>query len=153
MGEPVEGGQEVTSLIEANLDDMTPEALGFAMERLFEAGALDVYFTPIQMKKNRPAVMLSVIAPVAQERELAAAILKETTTLGVRISRTSRFTAARRVETVNTPFGDVRVKVKQFDGREHCSPEYDDCARVAREQGLPLVEVVQAALDACSRRA
>ncbi|MGI5837992.1 MAG: nickel pincer cofactor biosynthesis protein LarC, partial [Chloroflexota bacterium] len=69
VGEPVEGGQEVTSLIEANLDDMTPEALGFAMERLFEAGALDVYFTPIQMKKNRPAVMLSVIAPLAQERE------------------------------------------------------------------------------------
>jgi len=152
IGEPVEGGQETTSLIEANLDDATPEALGFAMERLFGAGALDVYFTPIQMKKNRPAVMLSVIAPLAKERDLAAAVLRETTTLGVRISRTGRLTADRRQDSVDTPHGPVRIKVKSFEGRESCAPEYEDCARIARERGLPLMDVVQATLDACRNR-
>ncbi|MGE5618407.1 MAG: nickel pincer cofactor biosynthesis protein LarC [Sphingomonadaceae bacterium] len=143
-----EGWQE-TSLIEANLDDMTPEALGFAMERLFSAGALDVYFTPIQMKKNRPAVMLSVIAPLDRERELASVVLRETTTLGVRIGRTGRLTAARRVETVATPLGPIRVKVKLFEGRVDCAPEYEDCARIARERALPLHEVMQVATQAC----
>ena len=151
VGEPMEGDQEVTSLIEANLDDMAPEAMGFAMERLFAAGALDVYFTPIQMKKNRPAVMLSVIAPLALERDLASVMLRETTTLGVRILRTGRLMAERRVESVDTPFGSMRVKVKAFDGKESCSPEFDDCAKVARERGLPLMDVVQSVLDACSR--
>jgi pyridinium-3,5-bisthiocarboxylic acid mononucleotide nickel chelatase len=150
IGEPVasEPAVEETSLIEANLDDMTPEALGFAMERLFAAGALDVYFTAIQMKKNRPATMLSVIAPVPMERDLAAVVLRETTTLGVRISRTSRFTADRRVETVDTALGPVRVKVKSIGGQESRSPEYEDCARIARERGLALSEVVRVVMEA-----
>jgi pyridinium-3,5-bisthiocarboxylic acid mononucleotide nickel chelatase len=154
VGEAVESRPTVeeTSLIEANLDDMTPEALGFAMERLFAAGALDVYFTPIQMKKNRPATMLSVIAPVAMERDLAAVVLRETTTLGVRISRTSRLTADRRVDAVETPLGSVRVKVKSVGGEESCSPEYEDCARIARERGLTLAEVMRVALEACATR-
>lgn len=151
LGEPVEPGPglERTSLIEANLDDTTPEALGFAMERLFAAGALDVFFTPIQMKKNRPATMLSVIAPLDREGDLAAAVIRETTTLGVRISRTSRITAERRVETVDTPLGPVRVKVKTFQGKVSYSPEYEDCARIARERGVTLSEVGRAALEAC----
>lgn len=152
IGEQADGGQETTSLIEANLDDVTPETLGFAMERLFSAGALDVFFTPIQMKKNRPAVMLSVIAPLAKERDLAAAILRETTTLGVRISRTGRLMADRRQDSVETSYGPVRIKVKSFEGRESCAPEYEDCARIARDRGLPLMEVVQATLDACRNR-
>jgi pyridinium-3,5-bisthiocarboxylic acid mononucleotide nickel chelatase len=126
--------------------------LGFAMERLFAAGALDVYFTAIQMKKNRPATMLSVIAPVAMERELASVVLRETTTLGVRISRTSRLTADRRVDTVETPLGPVRVKVKSVGGQESCSPEYEDCARIARERGLTLTEVMRVALEAWATR-
>ncbi|MHB8957980.1 MAG: nickel pincer cofactor biosynthesis protein LarC2, partial [Pirellulaceae bacterium] len=145
VGDPAEPGEvrEETALIEANLDDMTPEALGFAMERLFAAGALDVYFTPIQMKKNRPATMLSVIAPLDKERDLASAVLRETTTLGVRISRTGRLTAARHVETVDTPLGPIRVKVKSFQGKDSYAPEYEDCARVARERGMSLPEVMR----------
>ena len=152
VGEPVgaESGPEVTSLIEANLDDATPEVLGYSMERLFGAGALDVYFTPIQMKKNRPGTMLSVICPVSEEQALASVVLRETTTLGVRISRTSRITAERHQETVDTPFGPARVKVKTFSGDVSCAPEYEDCARIARERGLPLLQVMQAVVDACS---
>jgi uncharacterized protein (DUF111 family) len=138
---------EQTSLIEANLDDMTAEALGFAMERLFAAGALDVYFTPIQMKKNRPATMLSVIAPLDREWELAAMVLRETTTLGARITRTSRITAERRIEVVDTPLGRIRVKVKSFQGKVSFSPEFEDCARIARERGLSLPEVIQVAME------
>jgi len=140
---------EETSLIEANLDDMTPEALGFAMERLLAGGALDVYFTPIQMKKNRPATMLSVIAPVAKERELAAMVVRETSTLGVRMTRTGRLTARRHVETVGTPLGPVRVKVKDFEGKTSYAPEYEDCAAIARERGISLLEVFRIVSNAC----
>ena len=143
--------RDETSLIEANLDDMPAESLGYAMERLFSAGALDVYFTPIQMKKNRPATMLSVIASLDMEREMASLVLRETTTLGVRISRTSRITAERRVESVETGFGPIRVKVKVFEGNTSYSPEFEDCARVARERGLPLPGVIQAVMDRCPR--
>src|SRR5450756_2713472 len=153
VGEPGEAGSgpEVTSIIEANLDDTTPEVLGYSMERLFAAGALDVYFTPIQMKKNRPATMLSVIASLDMEREMASLVLRETTTLGVRISRTSRITAERRVESVETGFGPIRVKVKVFEGNTSYSPEFEDCARVAMERGLPLPGVIQAVMDLCPR--
>ncbi|HEX2986857.1 MAG TPA: nickel pincer cofactor biosynthesis protein LarC [Chloroflexota bacterium] len=153
VGEPLEEGAstEETSLIEANLDDMPAEALGYAMERLFAAGALDVYFTPIQMKKNRPATMLSVISSLDKEQEIASMVLRETTTLGVRVSRTSRVTAERRVETVDTTWGPVRVKVKSFGGITSYSPEFEDCARVARERDLPLQAVVQGVLDVCPR--
>ncbi len=151
VGEPAESREPgETSLIEANLDDMTAEALGFAMERLFAAGALDVFFTPIQMKKNRPAVMLSVISPLDREREMASMVLRETTTLGVRISRTGRVTAERRVETVDTPLGPIRVKVKSFEGKVSCSPEYEDCARIARERGLSFLEVMRVAVESCT---
>ncbi len=150
IGDAMEAGgasDETTSLIEANLDDTTAEALGFAMERLFAAGALDVYFTPIQMKKNRPATMLSVICPVREESAMASLVLRETSTLGVRISRTERMTAARRTDTVQTTYGEVRVKVKSFEGVERPSPEYEDCARIAREKGLPLPEVMRVAAE------
>ena len=152
-GDPVEerGPREETSLIEANLDDVTPEVLGFAMERLFAAGALDVYFTPIQMKKNRPATMLSVIASLDREGELASTVLRETTTLGVRISRTSRVVAERHVETVDTPLGPIRVKVKSFQGKVSYSPEFEDCARIARERGLSLLEVMQVATESSGK--
>lgn len=155
VGEIVEAGAgpEVTSLIEANLDDTTAEALGYAMERLFAAGALDVYFTPIQMKKNRPATMLSVICAISSEQTLASLVLRETTTLGVRISRTSRITAERHQETVDTPFGPARVKVKSFAGAVSYSPEYEDCARIAKERDLPLPRVLQVVVAACEARA
>jgi uncharacterized protein (DUF111 family) len=135
-------------VIEANLDDATPELLGYAMERLFEAGALDVFFTPIQMKKNRPGTLLGVIGRPDRASALAEVILHETTTLGVRLRRSERLIAGRRQETVLTPFGPVRVKLKLLGERAIAAPEYEDCAQVAREQGVPLADVYRAAQQA-----
>jgi uncharacterized protein (DUF111 family) len=132
-------------VIEANLDDATPELLGYAMERLFEAGALDVYFTPIQMKKNRPGTLLGVIGRPERSSALAEVVLRETTTLGVRIRRSERLIAGRRQETVLTPFGPVQVKLKLLPDRAVPAPEYEDCARLAREQQIPLADVYRAA--------
>lgn len=143
LGEPL--GRDEVSLIEANLDDMTPEALGYAMERLFAAGALDVYFQPLQMKKNRPGVLLGVLARPPQTAELAQLVLAETTTLGVRISRRERLLAARETAVLQTALGPLKVKVKQLGDRRLVSPEYDDAARLAREKNVPLAEVYRAA--------
>jgi uncharacterized protein (TIGR00299 family) protein len=137
--------QDEVVVIEANLDDATPELLGYAMERLFEAGALDVFFTPIQMKKNRPGTLLGVIGRPDRASALAEVVLRETTTLGVRLRRSQRLIAGRRQETVQTPFGPVRVKLKLLGGRTDAAPEYDDCARLAREHGVPLADVYRAA--------
>jgi uncharacterized protein (TIGR00299 family) protein len=138
--------QDEVVVIEANLDDSTPELLGYAMERLLAAGALDVYYTPIQMKKNRPGTLLGVIAPPDRTTALAELILRETTTLGVRLRRSPRLIAGRRQERVITPFGQVRVKLKLLGDRVIPAPEYEDCAQLARETGAPLQEVYRAAL-------
>lgn len=138
--------QDEVVVIEANLDDATPELLGYAMERLLAAGALDVYFTPIQMKKNRPGTLLGVIAPPDRATALAEIILRETTTLGVRLRRSPRLIAERRQDTVTTPFGPVRVKQKLLGDRAIAAPEYEDCAQLARERGVPLQDVYRAAL-------
>ena len=140
--------QDEVVVIEANLDDSTPELLGYAMERLLSAGALDVYFTPIQMKKNRPGTLLGVIAPPDRATALAEVVLRETTTLGVRMRRSPRLIAARRQDTVTTRYGEVRVKVKLLGGQAIPAPEYDDCARRAREHNVPLADVYRAALIA-----
>jgi uncharacterized protein (DUF111 family) len=132
-------------VIEANLDDASPEHLGYAMERLFEAGALDVFFTPIQMKKNRPGTLLGVIGRPERVTALAEVVLRETTTLGVRLRRSQRLIAERRQETVVTPFGPVQVKLKLLADRMVAAPEYEDCARLAREQQVPLADVYRAA--------
>jgi len=132
-------------VIEANLDDMTPEQLGYAMERLLAAGALDVSFTAIQMKKNRPGTLLGVIARPEQASALAQTVLRETTTLGVRMHRAERLIAPRRQETVQTPFGPVRVKLKLLGERPVAAPEFEDCAALARAHGVPLADVYSAA--------
>lgn len=146
LGTAVEDGLEngEVTVIETNLDDESPEQLGFAMERLFEAGALDVFFTSAQMKKNRPGVVLTVLAVPAQARDLAHVVLKETTSLGVRFRSSHRLVCPRRSETLVTAFGPVQVKVKQIDGQEFVSPEYEDCARVAREHAVPIAAVYAA---------
>jgi uncharacterized protein (TIGR00299 family) protein len=129
-----------------NLDDASGELLGYAMERLFAAGALDVWFTPIQMKKNRPAALLSVLARPADVDALTEVLLRETPTLGVRHWLLARSTAGREQHEVETPWGTVRLKVKLLDGQPvDASPEYDDCARLAQAAGIPLVEVMAAA--------
>jgi hypothetical protein len=133
--------------IECNLDDVTGETLGYAMERLFDAGALDVWFTPIQMKKNRPAVLLSVLAPEDRVDALSMILMRETSTLGVRLFPPAhRLKADRRMREVDTPWGVVRVKEKWLGGqRLAASPEYEDCARLARASGEPLARVMSVA--------
>ncbi len=144
-----EGLREAVVVLECNLDDATGEMLGYAMERLFAAGALDVWFTPVQMKKNRPGVLLSVLARPERADSLAAVILRETPTLGVRLRPLERVVADRRVREVETPWGPVRVKEKWLgDTCLAISPEYEDCARIAREQGVPLEEVYRVAARA-----
>lgn len=137
--------REQVAVIECNLDDMTAEALGYALEGALQAGALDAWFTPIQMKKSRPAVLFSVLCRVADVERLADWLLRETTTLGVRWRLFERLTAERAVDEVVTPWGAVRRKLKLIDGRVAAAkPEYDDCARLAREQHVPLHEILDA---------
>ena len=153
LGEPVgELLRDEVVLIETNLDDASPELLGYAMERLLEAGALDVYFSPIQMKKNRPGTLLGVIAPPERVGALAELVLAETTTLGVRLRPMGRLIAERRPAIVETAFGPVRVKLKQVGGRTVAAPEYEDCARLARERGVPLAVVYRLAIAAAEGR-
>jgi uncharacterized protein (TIGR00299 family) protein len=131
-------------VLETNLDDLTPEHAGFAMERLLAAGALDVFFTPIQMKKNRPGVLLTVLSvPVGADR-LAATILRETSSLGVRLRTSRRIITPRRTETIETRFGSMQVKIKTLDDRDVVCPEFEECARVARERGVPIMDVYAA---------
>lgn len=149
LGEAVESGLETgeVTVIETNLDDCTPEQAGFAMERLFEAGALDVFFTPVQMKKNRPGVLLTVLAAPARSHEIARVVLRETTSLGVRFRTSQRLMCPRRSETIETRFGPIQVKIKSIDGVDVVCPEYEECARVARERGIPLSEAYAAVLS------
>jgi len=129
-------------LLETNIDDMTAELHGYVMERLFEHGALDVWFTPIQMKKNRPAVMLSVLAPTEAQGILVETMLRETSTLGVRVQRLERHQCEREMVPFESSLGRVLTKVKLFHGkRTGVSPEFEDCRRLAQEHGLPLQEV------------
>lgn len=130
--------------IEANIDDLNPEIYGFLMEKLLEEGALDVYFTPIQMKKNRPAVKLAVLTSPQNLNLLLDTIFCETSTLGVRVYEGRKMMRLRAVETVQTDWGPVRVKiVPAEDGRMplHFAPEYEDCRAIAARTGLPLKEI------------
>jgi uncharacterized protein (TIGR00299 family) protein len=138
-------------VVETNLDDITAEQLGYAMERLLEAGALDVSFSPLQMKKNRPGTLLKVLTQPAREEEMAELVMRHTSALGVRLQRTDRLIAARAESSVETRWGSVRVKEKHLGHRIVSGPEFEDCARLAREHDVTLAEVYQAALDAVAR--
>ena len=130
--------------LRCNLDDMTPEAVGFAVGALLDAGALDVFAEPIFMKKNRPATMLTCLCPEADAEKFARLMLMHTTTLGVHKSVQERYTLDPRVETVATSMGDVRVKRAEGFGLSRSKPEYDAAAAIARQQGIPLSEVMDA---------
>ncbi len=132
----------VVTVIEANIDDAAPELLGHAMERLLEAGALDVTLEPVYMK--RPGVRLSVIADPAQQEKLAALLFEETTTLGVRFWQAERRVLPRSHAEVQTPYGKVRMKVSPAGS----APEFEDCRRLAAESGKPLKEIYAAAVAA-----
>ncbi len=131
--------------IQTNLDDASPEELGFAMERLLEAGALDVAFSPLQMKKNRPGVLVRVLSRPADGQRLARLVLEHTSALGVRLQTIERLIARREERVAATPWGAVRVKVKLLGDAEIVAPEYEDCARVARAAQVPLRDVYAAA--------
>ncbi len=138
-------------LIETNLDDMTGEELGYAMQSLFEHGALDVWTSPIQMKKSRPGVILSAIVQDRNLQRVALAYLTQTSTFGIRVRRLERLVADREVVQVQTEFGEIRVKLRRVDGVvTQVAPEYDDCARVASETGVSLRHVMDVARMAAS---
>jgi uncharacterized protein (DUF111 family) len=129
-------------VLEANVDDATPEVLGYAMERLLEAGALDVTLQPVYMKKQRPGTLVQVLARPEDQEKLAALLFAETSTFGLRITQAERRVQERRHVEVATPWGAVRVKTAASGA---WSPEYEDCRRVAREAGVPLKDVAAAA--------
>ncbi len=135
-------GSTTLSVLETNIDDMNPEMYGYVMERLFEAKARDVWFTPIQMKKGRPATMLSVLASPKDEGRLAEIVLRETSSLGLRIRSVRRVEAEREVREFDSSLGRVTVKVKLIHGTPvGVSPEYEACRSIARTKKLPLQEV------------
>jgi len=131
-------------LLETNIDDMNPQIYGYLLEKLLEEKAADVWFTPIQMKKNRPGIMLSILAPVQYESRLTEIILNETSTLGIRVRPVFRHIAQRETIEFESSLGQVRAKVKRFSGKIlSISPEYEDCRRIARERNIPLQEVLR----------
>ncbi|MSM39230.1 MAG: nickel pincer cofactor biosynthesis protein LarC [Geobacter sp.] len=141
LGEATTTDDEIM-VVETHLDDMNPEVLGFVMERLFAEGALDVAFSPLQMKKNRPGTKLTVITPRKGLDRLGRLILTETTAIGLRYYPVERMTLARANEERATSLGTVRVKViTGLDGSNRIAPEFDECRRLAAEAGLPLQEV------------
>lgn len=143
---------ESVTVLEANLDDLSPQIFGYVMDRLFEEGALDAFAIPVQMKKNRPGLLLTLLCKPDDADRLTQLILAETTTLGVRRREEERRTLARRWENVRTPWGDVRIKIASMNGTvTNYAPEYEDCRRIAVERRVPLKFVMQEAAQAYLR--
>ena len=140
LGQTQEGRETIAQLC-CDLDDMTPEALGFVQERLWEAGALDVTTTPVGMKKNRPGVLLTCLCRLEDRERLVSLLFRHTTTLGIRESQCSRYTLSRSQRSLETPWGPVRIKPSAGWGVTREKPEYEDLAKIARDQDLPLDKV------------
>lgn len=140
-------------VLETNIDDMTPQVAGYLMDRLLKAGALDVYFTAVQMKKNRPGILLTVLAFETDRERMTGIIFSESTSIGVRSFPVDRECLTRKVEKVKTPFGAVRVKVSLKDGMAvNAQPEYEDCRALSEKKGVPLKQVMDAARAAINNR-
>lgn len=134
------------SVIETNLDDMSPQIYGYLVEKALAAGALDVFSTSVQMKKNRPGVLLTILCDPAHTARLIDLVFRETTTIGVRTYDVRRKVLDREVVRVETQFGEVRMKISRMNGSVlNATPEYDDCQRLAAEKGIPLKQVIAAA--------
>lgn len=140
LGEQDAPTEEILEL-SCNLDDCTGEAIGFAMERLLDAGALDVYWTSVGMKKNRPGILLTCMCRPLDREKMVELLFRHTTTLGVRESAFRRYTLSRESKTIQTPDGDIRVKVSTGYGVTREKPEFDDLAKIARETGKSLSEL------------
>ncbi|MGA9542273.1 MAG: nickel pincer cofactor biosynthesis protein LarC [Candidatus Sulfotelmatobacter sp.] len=140
---------ETITVLEANLDDLNPQVFGYVMDRLLEEGALDAFGMPVQMKKNRPGMLLTVLCKPEDAGKLTQLIFTETTTLGVRRRDEMRQTLARRWESVGTPWGEVRIKIASMNGTvTNYAPEYEDCRRIAAEFHVPLKTVMGGAVEA-----
>ena len=147
IGDLAAGSEADVVMVETCIDDMNPEIFGFLMDRLFEDGALDVYWIPIYMKKNRPATMVQVLCRAGDTRTIAQRILSETTTAGVRHYPMRRLTLEREPMTVNTSFGEVVVKrITGLDGEMRIVPEFEECRRIAGERGIPMRVVYETIL-------
>ncbi len=140
MGESADAAEEVAEL-RCNLDDMTGEEIGFAVQRLRQAGALDVWTQSIQMKKSRPGTLLCCLCPPDREAEFARLMLRDTTTIGVRCQRLRRYTLKREAVTLDTPYGPVRAKRSHGYGVDRIKPEFDDLAQIAEREGISVGEI------------
>ena len=140
---------ERVTVLECEIDDMNPQIFGVAMDRLYAAGALEVFYVPVQMKKNRPGTLLTVIAPPEKRSQMADVIFRETTTIGLRHSEVERECLAREIVVVETPLGTVRFKIARRDGRiVNATPEFDDCTKLAAANNLSVKEVQTIAIQA-----
>jgi uncharacterized protein (TIGR00299 family) protein len=150
IGESIGSAQvapEFVTVLEANLDDLNPQVFGYVMDRLFDAGALDVFGTPVQMKKGRPGMLLTILARTEDAQRLANIVFSETTTLGIRMREERREVLMRRAVPVRTAWGPVRMKVANLNGTVmNYAPEYEDCRQIATEHGVPLKTVMQEAI-------
>ena len=141
------GNEEEIAILEANLDDLNPQLIGYIMDLALAEGALDVFTTPVQMKKNRPGTVLSILATLELEERMRALLFRESSTLGVRVRREKRFALPRHHEQVVTPWGEVRMKVAGANGTpSQYAPEYEDCRRIAQQHHIPLKHVMQEVL-------
>ncbi|HYL46606.1 MAG TPA: nickel pincer cofactor biosynthesis protein LarC [Candidatus Limnocylindrales bacterium] len=146
MSEASEKWDAPVTVIETNLDDMSPQIYGYFAEKALAAGALDVFSTPVQMKKNRPGLLVTLLAESANVSRLIDLVFRETTTIGVRTYETRRKTLDREFVPVETPFGSVRMKISRMNGSVlNATPEYEDCQRIAAERGIPLKQVIASA--------
>ena len=136
-------------MLETNIDDMSPQVFGYVMDKALELGALDCYFTPVHMKKNRPGTLVSILCKPAQQTMLTRMLLVETTTLGVRSYEVDRVALQRAIVTVETPYGAIEIKEASIDGQLlRAMPEYEQCRRAAQNAGVSLREVEESALKA-----
>ena len=149
IGESSQDRSEEIVVLECEIDDMNPQLFGPLMDRLYEVGALDVYYAAVQMKKNRPGTLVTVLASPAGREKLASILFAETTTIGVRYQTVTRECLDREMETVQTPLGPIRFKIARRDGRVvNASPEFDDCARAAAEHRVAIKDVQAVAMKA-----
>jgi hypothetical protein len=144
-----EGGGDRVTVIECEIDDMNPQIFGLVMDRLYAAGAVEVFYIPVQMKKNRPGTLLTVVAPPTLRTVMTDLIFRETTTIGLRHYDVDRECLERKIVPVETPIGTVRVKVASRDGRIlNATPEFEDCAALAAAHNLPVKDVQALAMKA-----
>ena len=140
---------ETLVMLETNIDDLNPEFYDHIFARLFETGALDVWLSSIQMKKNRPGTLLVVLCKPKDEAALTSLLFNETSTLGIRKQIVERQSLSRTIETIETPYGSVRIKIAKINEKsKKISPEYEDCRRIAQKKGIPVIDVYNAAIMA-----